>query len=146
MNLVSTQQFLVGSHGITVCRIYTVAEHSTTNRACFLFWVSRLEAEEAFGLVLRRLRRLRGLSQEGLAFEAEMDRNYLSLLELGRNSASIKTIFKLAPALGVSVADFMAKVETEAKEKPASRSRPKKARPAEVTPKDSDSTAQPKRG
>ena len=75
-----------------------------------------------------------------------MDRNYLSLLELGRNSASIKTIFKLAPALGVSVADFMAKVETEAKEKPASRSRPKKERPAEVNPKDSDSTAQPKRG
>jgi len=105
-----------------------------------------LDAEEAFGLVLRRLRRLRGLSQEGLAFEAEMDRNYLSLLELGRNSASIKTIFKLAPALGVSVADFMAKVETETKEKPDSKSRPKKARPAEVTPKDSDSTAQPKRG
>ena len=86
------------------------------------------------------------MSQEGLAFEAEMDRNYLSLLELGRNSASIKTIFKLAPALGVSVADFMAKVETEAKEKPASRSRPKKARPADVTPKDSDSTIRPKRG
>jgi len=52
----------------------------------------------------------------------------------------------LAPALGVSVAEFMAKVETEAKEKPASRSRPKKARPAEVNPKDSDSTTQPKRG
>ena len=89
---------------------------------------------------------MRGLSQEGLAFEAEMDRNYLSLLELGRNSASIKTIFKLAPALGVSVAEFMAKVETEAKEKPASRSRPKKARPTEVNPEDSDSTTQPKRG
>lgn len=86
------------------------------------------------------------MSQEGLAFEAEMDRNYLSLLELGRNSASIKTIFKLAPALGVSVAEFMAKVETEAKEKPASRSRPKKARPTEVNPEDSDSTTQPKRG
>ena len=91
------------------------------------------------------MRRLRGLSQEGLAFEAEMDRNYLSLLELGRNSASIKTIFKLAPALGVSVAEFMAKVETEAKEKPASRSRAKKVRRAEANPKDSDSTTQPKR-
>jgi len=86
------------------------------------------------------------LSQEGLAFEAEMDRNYLSLLELGRNSASIKTIFKLAPALGVSVADFMAKVETEAKEKPASRSRSKKALPAEVNPKDPDPATLPKRG
>ena len=71
---------------------------------------------------------------------------YLSLLELGRNSASIKTIFKLVPALGVSVADFMAKVETEAKEKPASKSRPNKARPTDVNPKDSDSTTRPKRG
>lgn len=85
-----------------------------------------MEAEEAFGLVLRRLRRLRGLSQESLAFDAEMDRNYLSLLELGRNSASIKTIFKLAPALGVTVAEFMAEVEAEANEKPATRVRPKK--------------------
>lgn len=129
----------------TICRIYTVDECLVANHACLLFWASCLEAEEAFGLVLRRLRRLRGLSQERLAFEAEMDRNYLSLLELGRNSASIRTIFKLAPALGVSVADFMAKVETEAREKPTSRSRPKKAVPAEISAKDSSFATQVKR-
>lgn len=110
-----------------------------------IFRASCLEAEEAFGLVLRRLRRVRGLSQEGLAFEAEMDRNYLSLLELGRNSASIKTIFKLAPALGISVAEFMAKVETEAKDKPAATRRATKTPTAAAEPIDLKSTPGPKR-
>jgi len=61
--------------------------------------------------VLRQLRQQAGLSQEKLAFDAELDRNYVSLLELGRNSASVKTIFKLAPALGVTVAELMGLVE-----------------------------------
>jgi len=70
-----------------------------------------MEPEQAFGLVLRQLRQQAGLSQEKLAFDAELDRNYVSLLELGRNSASVKTIFKLAPALGVTVAELMGLVE-----------------------------------
>lgn len=70
-----------------------------------------MEPEEAFGIVLRELRTKHGLSQESLAHEAGLERNYISLLELGRNSASIKTLFKLAPVLGVTVAGFMKKVE-----------------------------------
>lgn len=75
-----------------------------------------MEPEAAFGQVLRELRKRHGLSQETLAQEAELERNYISLLELGRNSASIKTIFKLAAALGISVAEFMKMVETRSKE------------------------------
>lgn len=67
--------------------------------------------------MLRELRRGRNLSQESLALESGIERNYVSLLELGRNSASVKMIFKLAPVLGVSVAEFMAMVETRSKEK-----------------------------
>jgi len=74
-----------------------------------------LEVEKAFGIVLRELRQHKGWSQETLAFEAGMDRNYISLLELGRNSASVKVIFKLAPVLGVTVAEFMTQVETKFK-------------------------------
>lgn len=85
-----------------------------------------MEPEIAFGQVLRELRKGRNLSQEALALESGMERNYVSLLELGRNSASVKMIFKLAPALGVSVAEFMGLVETRANEKPPARSRPRK--------------------
>ncbi len=70
-----------------------------------------MEPEVAFGIVLRELRKQRALSQELLAHESDLERNYISLLELGRNSASIKTIFKLSPVLGVSVSEFMSQVE-----------------------------------
>jgi transcriptional regulator with XRE-family HTH domain len=70
-----------------------------------------LEPEQAFGLVLRDLRKRRQLSQEELAHEAGVERNYISLLELGRNSASVKVIFKLAPIVGVTVSEFFRQVE-----------------------------------
>lgn len=82
-----------------------------------------MEPEIAFGQVLRELRKGHGLSQEALALESGVERNYVSLLELGRNSASVKMIFKLAPALGISVAEFMAMVEARAKDKRSRRTR-----------------------
>lgn len=71
-----------------------------------------MEPEQAFGDVLRSLRRARGLSQEALALEADMQRNYVSLLELGKNSASVRVIFKLCAVLGVTPSQFFADVET----------------------------------
>jgi transcriptional regulator with XRE-family HTH domain len=70
-----------------------------------------MEPEVAFRIVLRELRKQRELSQEVLAHESGLERNYISLLELGRNSASIKTLFKLSPVLGVPVSEFMHQVE-----------------------------------
>lgn len=80
-----------------------------------------MEPEVAFGQVLRALRKRQGLSQEKLAHEAGVERNYVSLLELGRNSASIKTVFKLSEALAISVADLMVLVEAKIKEAEASK-------------------------
>ena len=70
-----------------------------------------LEAEEAFGLVLRDLRQSKRLSQEKLAFEAGLDRNYISLIELGKSSPSLKTMFKLSEALGLQTSRFFEYVE-----------------------------------
>lgn len=70
-----------------------------------------MTAEEAFGQVLRKLRLARDLSQEMLALEAGLQRNYISLLERGLNSASIKTLFKIAPVLQVPVSQMMLDVE-----------------------------------
>ncbi len=75
-----------------------------------------MEPEEAFGIVLREQRKERDLSQEALAHEAGVERNYISLLELGRNSASVKMIFKITAALGVSVSEFMTLVEEKCAE------------------------------
>ncbi len=59
-----------------------------------------MDAAAAFGKVLRRLRRQRGLTQEQLGLEADLRRTYVSLLELGRQQPSFTTILKLATALG----------------------------------------------
>jgi len=75
-----------------------------------------LEPEVAFGFVLRKLRKRQELSQEALAHKAGVERNYISLLELGRNSASIKMIFKLAQALDVPVPEFMTLVDAKYRE------------------------------
>lgn len=84
-----------------------------------------VEPEVAFGKVLRDLRKTRRLSQESLAHAAEIERNYVSLLERGKNSASIKIIFKLAAALETTVSDLMGRVEAKRKEKPG-KPRPRK--------------------
>lgn len=72
-----------------------------------------MEPEVAFGWALRKLRKQKGLSQEALALEAGIERNYVSLLELGKYSASIKIIFKLAGALDVAPSQLVALTEQE---------------------------------
>ncbi len=67
--------------------------------------------ERAFGAVLRELRRARGLSQERLALEAGYDRSYVGELERGEKSPSLRTIFRLARAIGVSPSALIAAVE-----------------------------------
>jgi transcriptional regulator with XRE-family HTH domain len=56
---------------------------------------------DAFGMALRGFRKTAGFTQEELAFEAGIERNYVSLLELGRNQPTITVIFKLAEALKI---------------------------------------------
>lgn len=72
-----------------------------------------MEPEEALGTALRSLRKHRGLSQEALALDAEVERNYISLIELGKNSPSIRILFKLCKALDVSPSSFLACVEAQ---------------------------------
>lgn len=69
--------------------------------------------EESFGEVLRVARKQRGLSQEKLALEAEVERNYVSLIELGRNSPSMRMLFKLCRVLEVQPSALLARVEEQ---------------------------------
>ena len=59
-----------------------------------------------FGNRLREIRISRGLSQEELAFEAKLDRTYLSSCERGQRNISLDNIHRLARALRVSPAVF----------------------------------------
>jgi len=70
-----------------------------------------MELEEAYGVVLRAARKRQGLSQEALALEAGVERNYISLIELGRNSPSLRVQYKLGAVLAQSPSDLLAQVE-----------------------------------
>jgi transcriptional regulator with XRE-family HTH domain len=49
----------------------------------------------------------KGLSQDDLAYDAEVSRSYLSQLEKGAFYASLKIIGRLAAALGVEPAELL---------------------------------------
>ena len=74
-----------------------------------------MEPDHALGQALRSLRTRRKWSQTDLALRADVDRNYISLIELGRNSPSVRLLFKLCDALDVSAADLLREVEQRMK-------------------------------
>jgi len=59
------------------------------------------------GTNVRRLRRERGLSQEELAFEAEIDRTYVSQIERAIINPSLHILFKLGRVLKASVVSLL---------------------------------------
>jgi transcriptional regulator with XRE-family HTH domain len=66
-----------------------------------------MDLREVFALNLRRLRNAKGLSQDDLAYEAEVSRSYLSQLEKGAYYASLKIVGKLAAVLGVEPTELL---------------------------------------
>ncbi|WP_346779229.1 helix-turn-helix transcriptional regulator [Burkholderia sp. Ac-20365] len=75
-------------------------------------WEQNLEgAQETFGVLLRERRLAAGLTQEQLAFEASIRRNYVSMLELGQHQPTLTMLFSLAIALGCAPSELLADLE-----------------------------------
>jgi transcriptional regulator with XRE-family HTH domain len=66
--------------------------------------------DQAVAKVLREIREERGLSQEQLSFEAELHRTYISQLERGLKSVTVKTLLRITTALKVDLPIFIQKV------------------------------------
>lgn len=64
---------------------------------------------------LRELREARNISMRALATRSGLSANALSMIERGRASPSVSTLYKLADALGVSITAFFGP-ETERKQ------------------------------
>jgi transcriptional regulator with XRE-family HTH domain len=67
--------------------------------------------EKTFGIVLRDIRKERGLSQETLAFESGYHPTYIGQLERGQKSPSLRTIMNLAAALATPGSEMVRRVE-----------------------------------
>jgi transcriptional regulator with XRE-family HTH domain len=58
---------------------------------------------EKFGLNVKKFRELKGISQEKLAEESSLHRTYISAVERGVRSISLKNIQKISKALEIDV-------------------------------------------
>ena len=59
------------------------------------------------GQSVRYLRMKRGLSQEELAFKADLNMNSISTLERGINNVKIKTLYAIANALDIKIEEIL---------------------------------------
>jgi transcriptional regulator with XRE-family HTH domain len=66
-----------------------------------------MDLRQVFAGNLRRLRHERELSQDDLAYSAEVSRSYLSQIEKGTYYASLKIIGRLASVLEVEPAELL---------------------------------------
>lgn len=66
-----------------------------------------MNIREVLALNLRKLRQVKGLSQEELAHRADIDRTYISALERSVYAASIDVVDNLAQVLDVEAADLL---------------------------------------
>lgn len=66
-----------------------------------------LSAREIFGRNLRRVRRLKDLSQEELALRADLSRTYVSEVERAIRNVSIDNMSLLAHALAIPLKDLV---------------------------------------
>jgi len=66
-----------------------------------------MDWRQIVGRNVRQLRQDRGLTQEQLAFEAQLDLTYVGGIERGRRNPSLLVLVRLAAALGVLPADLV---------------------------------------
>jgi transcriptional regulator with XRE-family HTH domain len=62
--------------------------------------------QRQFGERMRFLRQAKGLSQEALAHECDLDRTYIGSVERGERNVSLVNIHIIANALGVPVKEL----------------------------------------
>lgn len=74
------------------------------------------------GAELKKAREAAGLSQEKLAFAAELDRTYISHLENDKKSPTLEVVFRICDALKIPASELIARVEKSRTGKAAGRS------------------------
>lgn len=68
--------------------------------------IDKIDIQIEFGKRIQYLRKNKKMSQEELAFESDINKNYLSDLERGTRNPTLKIIEKLCIGLNVSFEDL----------------------------------------
>ena len=70
------------------------------------FMIKKTKVLNLFGEKVRELRKERGLSQEQLAFDADLHRTYIGMIERAEKNVTLINIEKIAKALKVNIKDL----------------------------------------
>ncbi len=65
-----------------------------------------MDIKKAVGDRIRQLRKKKGISQEELAFLADIDRTYITRLETGKRNITLLALKKVILALGIDYKTF----------------------------------------
>ena len=65
-----------------------------------------MDSKKTFGSNVRRIRKLRGFSQEELADRAHLHRTYVGGVERGERNIGLENIVAISTALGCSVGEL----------------------------------------
>lgn len=76
-----------------------------------LLRLSEEALREALGAAIRERRKALGLTLADMAQRTKLSLGYLSQIELGKNSASIETLYRISLGLGVRMADLFQAVQ-----------------------------------
>jgi transcriptional regulator with XRE-family HTH domain len=71
------------------------------------------EISLAFGAVVQRHRKAKGLSQEALAERADIHHTHVGLIERGERNASLNVAYRVARALGMPLSVLIAEAERQ---------------------------------
>ena len=71
-----------------------------------------MNVNKELGMRIRYLREQRKMTLEDLAFEADVNKNYLSDLERGNRNPTVKVLSKIADALGISLETLFKGIRT----------------------------------
>ena len=73
--------------------------------------IVELRDENVWGQVIRERRKNLGLTLAQMAQRTGVSLGYLSQIELGKNSASIETLYRISLGLGIRMADLFQTVQ-----------------------------------
>lgn len=65
-----------------------------------------MDLKEKIGERITGLRKAKKLSQQTFAYEADIERSFLTHIEKGRKNISVGTLQKITSALNISLKDF----------------------------------------
>ena len=77
-----------------------------------LLRMSEEALRESLGSAIRERRKTLGLTLAQMAARTDVSLGYLSQIELGKNSASIETLYKISLGLGIRMSELFESIKT----------------------------------